>query len=750
MNNALKITVSLPILASIAGCGGGPQSMAKVAALPPPVALPAIPKPVTTPVSTNFDTAEYQLSPTAKYSNAIEAWQNGATGRGIKIGIVDTGLNPTLAEFAGRIDPASDDVAGNRGMGDLWGHGTGVASIAAGARNDAQIVGIAYEASIVMLRADNPGTCPEACTYRDEDIAQGIDAARRAGARVINLSIGGDTDEGIRDAVKKAAAAGIVIVVAAGNASPWGAPSNFALDLVAAAPANVIVVGAVGAPDAEYANVDYDQLNQRSSGAYAARNFYLAAPGGMVWFTDQNGNLDRGQATSFAAPVVAGAVALLAQAFPMLTGQQIAQILFTTADDLGATGIDELFGWGRLNIGRSFQPIGKTSAAGSEVEVSTLANGVAPAVAGDALSRASGKAIVLDSYHRPFDLELGKTVQQAAAPLQLHRRLSAENESSSASVGGFSIAMTMRKGIRAMSNDPLKPLSLNDSEARQARLLAGSVIRRLGSDQAIAMGIAESAQTLEDRLSAAQTKAFLITPDTTRNIAFQTRSSASVAVRQDLGKTTLIASAERGKLIENPDPESRDQFSLVSVSAQREILGNHFLLRATHVNEDGTIMGGRLGPIFKASGAKSAFLDIEAERAIGRGWTLRGGFRQGWSWFDSGEVGLSGYSFSLTKAGLWSANDLLTFQVSQPLAVTTGGFDLTLPTGWDYQSQTATVAATRFSLAPRRRELASELGYETALPGGHFGGNLFVRINPGHSSSSTPDIGAAVRFALRL
>ena len=54
----------------------------------------------------------------------------------------------------------------------------------------------------------------------------------------------------------------------------------------------------------------------------------------------------------------------MAQAFPNLTGKQIVSILFQTADDLGAAGVDSTYGNGRLNIQRAFAPIGTTSLAG--------------------------------------------------------------------------------------------------------------------------------------------------------------------------------------------------------------------------------------------------------------------------------------------------------------------------------------------------------------------------------------------------
>src|SRR4029079_6961090 len=138
-------------------------------------------------------TPEYQASQYSVVSNAISAYNAGATGQGIKIGIVDSGINPDLNEFAGRIDPASGDVAGTRGVSDEGGHGTAVSAVAAAARNGQNTMGVAFNATIVSERADDPGSCAskDGCSFFAPAIAAGVDAARVAGAKVINLSLGG-------------------------------------------------------------------------------------------------------------------------------------------------------------------------------------------------------------------------------------------------------------------------------------------------------------------------------------------------------------------------------------------------------------------------------------------------------------------------------------------------------------------------------------------------------------------------------
>src|SRR5688500_15061229 len=118
MSGLWKIECATAMGLALSACGGGgsgggsPNSTPRPPASDGPTSLPTpLPNPVTPPSSENFDTTEYRNSSAAVGSNAIGAWQQGATGKGITIGFVDTGLVPTHSDFAGRVHPQSTDVA---------------------------------------------------------------------------------------------------------------------------------------------------------------------------------------------------------------------------------------------------------------------------------------------------------------------------------------------------------------------------------------------------------------------------------------------------------------------------------------------------------------------------------------------------------------------------------------------------------------------------------------------------------------
>jgi subtilisin family serine protease len=143
---------------ALAACGAGGSEAPLIPA--PPVAPPP-PPPPPTPPQIDYDTAEYQRSNAATAIKALSAYSKGATGEGVTIALVDSGVNPALPEFAGKISSSSQDVAGTRGMGDDDGHGTAVAAILVAARNDAELLysapfGVGVASASLFARKD-PG-----------------------------------------------------------------------------------------------------------------------------------------------------------------------------------------------------------------------------------------------------------------------------------------------------------------------------------------------------------------------------------------------------------------------------------------------------------------------------------------------------------------------------------------------------------------------------------------------------------------
>ena len=101
-----------------------------------------------------------------------------------------------------------------------------------------------------------------------------------------------------------------------------------------------------------------NQISSFSNRAGVTKDHYLVAPGESIRTAGLNGGQNYYTGTSFAAPIVAGAMALMIQKWPNLKGKDVAQILFDTAQDLGAVGVDDIYGHGLIDLYAAFSPIG--------------------------------------------------------------------------------------------------------------------------------------------------------------------------------------------------------------------------------------------------------------------------------------------------------------------------------------------------------------------------------------------------------
>lgn len=290
---------------------------------------------------------------------APTAWNQGKTGTGITIAIIDTGVDLAHSEFVkpNRLLPGINLVTPGTPPQDDNGHGTHVAGIAAAALNGMGVTGVAPDARILPIKVlDSTGN-----TVGDS-IDRGIRWAADQGAQVINLSLSGGGQEVLgpstNDAVAYAWSKGAICVFAAGNSYVLG--SGFADQ-------NALVVSATDRHDAK---PDY------SNGVGDAK-WGIAAPGGggtfapqqdLVWSTYWDGTHPNDYAydagTSMAAPHVSGAVAVLRSLG--LTPQQTVDRLLSTAKDLGTAGKDSTFGYGRLDLAKAVSglpaaPPGSTS-----------------------------------------------------------------------------------------------------------------------------------------------------------------------------------------------------------------------------------------------------------------------------------------------------------------------------------------------------------------------------------------------------
>ena len=702
----------------------------------------------------------------------------GRDGQGAKIAIVDTGIDTDNPEFAGRIDPASRDVAGNGTVEAVDDHGTQVALVSAAARNGSGVVGIAYGATIAAFRADKPGSCAgtDGCVFDDRNIAAGIDRAVAAGATVINLSLGGDPPTTtLLDSVRRATAAGIVIIVSAGNEGDGSdpdidpnQPNPFAAGVRNAGGRNVIIAGSVN---------DAGQFSAFSNKAGSQAQFFLSALGERVCCVYKDGVLFTEttpsgtfvtlvSGTSFSAPQISGAVALLKQAFPNLSGAQMVELLLSSARDAGAVGTDTTYGRGILDIAAAFAPRGTTTLAGS---TSVVALGDDTAVGsgpmGDAMGQTPLGAVVLDSYQRAYNFDVGRGLRTAGLQPKLLGAVDAGTRQVGSGGPGLSMAFTLADGSHGQSNW-IAPLQLSREDAQVARVLAARVALKIAPDQQIGFAFKERADGLVAQLQGQDKPAFLIAGDARGDSGFAQGGEVSFAYRRQLGEWGITASSEQGKAwlgnvrYEDGQLEREREtrgLTTFSLAADRKFGNIDTAAGLTWLGEERTVLGAYFTDAFGGGGANSIFLDASAGWRMGDGWRLGAALRQGWTRADRSEViGAGsrfvsrGWSADLTRQGVFGQFDSLGLRISQPLRVEEGGFNLRLPVGYDYATLTPVYGTRSLSLTPQGREIDGELAWRGPLLGGDASASLFYRTDPGHIASMPDDKGVAIKWSRRF
>lgn len=266
--------------------------------------------------------------------NADKVHQKGFTGQGVKVCIVDTGVDdshPALAklfkekDFVNNDDDATDDNF----------HGTHVAGIVAS--RDSIYKGVAFDSSLMAAKVLNQDGIGFVST-----VISGIDWCVSEGADIISMSLGGGLFSGNCDsgnsglnvlarASNNAVDEGVMVVAASGN----NGQSNKMLSPACAS--KVIAVGAVDKNDVRYI---------LSNGG---TELDVVAPGVSIRSLGLGGSLLTLSGTSMATPHVSGLIALLLEKNPALNPSEIRDIVRNTALDLGVFGFDTIYGFGRIN-----------------------------------------------------------------------------------------------------------------------------------------------------------------------------------------------------------------------------------------------------------------------------------------------------------------------------------------------------------------------------------------------------------------
>lgn len=280
-------------------------------------------------------------------------WEHGITGEGVRVAVVDTGINIEHEDLRNSTIDAGinacalfdEDYDRMYDTDDLDGHGTAVASIiAASTNNSLGLSGITDKCTVVPVRIHDPSST---CSMNTSALFTALNYVKSLDVDVVNMSVGfsGASDE-INEMFKELIAdiidTGVIVVVSIGNN---GEADN---DVRAISQCeNVVTVGAVGYDDTGYYKLPKSSANNTITVSAPGTGIYTASIINDCTYEIREG-------TSYAAPIVTAAAIGAKQIDPDITASEFIELIKETSVDIDEPGYDINTGYGMIHFGRIY------------------------------------------------------------------------------------------------------------------------------------------------------------------------------------------------------------------------------------------------------------------------------------------------------------------------------------------------------------------------------------------------------------
>ena len=787
-----SVTISLLTMLALAGCssgGGGQQSNSGRTTIPPIIsnqdnsappwnsfsAQAQDPDDFATLVS-EFETDEYRGMNGLDMINASSAYARGATGKGIRVGVIDSGVYEEHEEFArgtgDKVTFAGSDYTDDRPRTDeALGHGTIVAGVIAANRDNNnfgsgfKMHGVAFDASIdaYEIPLGSGGGPYDPLEIGDVNFSTDNYFATRFTTmanrnQIVNMSFGfsgvitaysaaeiesafSTSLDALRQSNKSRGSRSI-FVVAAGNA--WNDLDEFGNVVDASSPELL-----PGLPylfpelkDHMLAVVAVDssgEISFFSNRCGAAADFCLAAPGGgdansdgefandeIIWGPSpppEDGEPDSDYyagtlGTSFAAPLVSGSLALLKQMFPSVGNHELVNRLLTTANKEGIYSDTSIYGQGLLDLDRATRPVGATAiatGASLDSDLVTLAESsinTLGSALGSSLQTQLAGQTLVVFDQQGFPFLQSAAQLVASAPLQSPASSLSHSSGQLGNGGKVRLGRGYQPAGYVNPADPIQP----DYFALQSRDSAGGErFAGLNANPGWFFGLYADS---------------FVSPSTTDNdssfaapwLRFARNGwSSGGALALGEGKLRMgVFEGSAGWSRFQPVSEHRGNGAMLEYQLPTRQLS--LSIQGGFVNESDTFLGTEFGSALgQMEKSETFFAGINGQLQIRENWqglfALYSGSTD--SGLDSGLLELdnaiasSAWSVGLSGHSIWQRNDRFTVYLAQPLRIEQGQASLQLASGRTIDRQVI-YQTVAIDLQPQGREQQLEMNYQFA------------------------------------
>ena len=743
-------------------------------------------------------------------------------GAGVNVGVIDTGINNQF-EYKDRLLAGYDFVLKKTinadADSDFNGHGSHVSGIiGAGVNNctvsksnncSKDVAGVAPGANLIPIRvlgSSGSGSFTDVAaginysTFGTTTI-QPLGATLAVGAKpktdIVNISLGATSDGGaLQQSLTNGVKNGQLFAIAAGNnggATPIS-PASYAGTLNNTSNTGAIIaVGSVTCTTNAASSCSIASYSNRAGDINTSNTpyWFLVAPGTNILSTYDGTTTATAtlSGTSMATPVVAGAAALLKQ-YWNLNGQKIAQILLTTATDMGTPGVDAVYGQGLLNLSAALQPVYVTT-TGPRILRSTQAGGGTPvttlstatiqksssAVSSaykTALSSANLSVAAVDDFGRDYSYNLSSLYTTNNSKNyyleQMFSNMDKNVTTKQVVTEGSKLTFTQVEPKQNYFDD--ENLAIKNSSSKiNPQLASMSLNTQLSDTQAMTYGINSNTNNFFGFANTPFENSGFIVNKTFDNpyLGFngsQNFAGFSSKIDNEWNIATGVVTSFNPltKYQANNDPYQTTTNSLpkqnitsgfVELSKQTE--DNKFALSFGSTMEKSGLLGGTTDPLFGITDkSNTMFISLKNAKNIGGDTWIAGSYNQGLTLKNGQQDSLvssssnmisQSWSLGLIQSNVLSKEDRFGIAINQPLVVKSGSLNLNVPTGLEYESGIMQYENRKVSIAPSAIERNIEANY--FIPTSPISGLSLTgvyRMNPENNDNNPSQKVVAVRW----